>query len=49
MRKVLLKVRKDNPAVFLYEKLGFDRAGELQDEYYDGYNYWNVMVYEKFI
>lgn len=49
VRKVLLKVRKDNPAVFLYEKLGFDSAGELQDEYYDGYNYWNVMVYEKFI
>ena len=49
VRKVLLKVRKDNPAVFLYEKLGFDCVGELQNEYYDGNKYWNVIIYEKFI
>ena len=49
VRKVLLKVRKDNPAVFLYEKLGFDCVGELKNEYYDGNKYWNVIIYEKFI
>lgn len=49
VRKVLLKVRKGNPAVFLYEKLGFERVGELKNEYYDGSKYWNVVIYEKFI
>tara|TARA_B100000674_G_scaffold390055_1_gene333883 strand:- start:47 stop:541 length:495 start_codon:yes stop_codon:yes gene_type:complete len=49
VRKVLLKVRKGNPAIFLYEKLGFERAGELKNEYYDGSRYWNVIIYEKFI
>ena len=49
VRKVLLKVRKGNPAIFLYEKLGFERVGELINEYYDGSKYWNVVIYEKFI
>ena len=49
VRKVLLKVRKGNPAIFLYEKLGFERVGELKNEYYDGSKYWNVIIYEKFI
>jgi len=49
VRKVLLKVRRDNTATFLYEKLGFERVGGLKNEYYDGSRYWDVIIYEKFI
>ena len=49
VRKVLLKVRKGNPAIFLYKKFGFEKVGELKNEYYDGSKYWNVIIYEKFI
>ena len=46
LRKVLLSVRADNPAVRLYARLGFRHVGTLKDEYDSGDALFDVELME---
>ena len=48
LRKLILESRADNfAALHLYEKLGFSKVGSLIQHYYDGKDWFDVVLMER--